>query len=247
MPTIRHRHSSSRYDRPASSLAAQVKQFTSSSANLCTFTEVNNDRRAATLKAAGWQTVRGRESQPGQAQECAIMVRTQHFRVVAWGSKKVTEVTWSFGKAPMQQWAVWCVLDPGKVFVSVLHCPSGVEGGKAWSPDPADADNVKAWKAGVKGWGDWTWKTVRPKYKTQKHMLVADWNLNLREAWCREQIDSRLPEPLRCQWRTPYPKDGTHGSRLIDGTWADFGGGDSFLVKDDASSDHRPYGDTLAF
>jgi hypothetical protein len=43
------------------------------------------------------------------------------------------------------------------------------------------------------------------------------------------------------------PNGGTHGDRLIDASWNTVKANKCKLLKDDGSSDHRPWGEALAW
>jgi hypothetical protein len=243
----RHAHSSSRYDRSTSSLDKQVNKGATHedpSANLMTFTEIGNKERAEACEADGWG-----HYHPHDKTDCAVMWRKSKWEKVNSGStRKLTDKTWQISGNTHKLVGASIVLkdadnDTGRrLWVAVVHFPSGVQDGHGWAKDNDDA--VKAWQDGIRGLKDWR-NDQKESYGVDLAMLCADWNVNLKLDFFRDYIRNVFPN-MSCTWRSPYPNGGTHGDRLIDATWTDGRRDeDAWLLKDDDSSDHRPYADIV--
>lgn len=77
-------------------------------------------------------------------------------------------------------------------------------------------------------------------------MIVADWNVDFFMSEWRSTVQGYFPSMfLGWSGHMPPKGKGTHGSRLIDGTMATAKATKCQLLKDDDSSDHRPYGEAV--
>lgn len=224
-----HIHSSSRYDRSWSSLHRQAYRFRG--ADVVTWTEVQGRRTA--LRVPGMR-VWG----PGWTD---VAVSWSGYRVRDRGAFRPTRITYVNQRGNRRGlWVAWMVLQrPGeRVLVMVAHLPTGVQ--KAWSGNTA---RVRQWKAGVAGWGRKV-SVLTNRYRPSVTMVVADWNVDVRHRTWRHRIDRHFPG-MNTTWRRGMlPRAGTRNRRLIDATWTD-ARGRARLLRDDASSDHRPYREFL--
>lgn len=245
MPTFRHAHSSSLYSSSAQSLADQVERAvdaTDPNATLLTFTEVGSDARTKVLKEAdpAWA------AWVPDATDVGIMWRKDQFSPVWKKAKKLTSKQWTDGKGRVHDTYCGSALlrhdgTGSLAFISVCHLPSNVQNGCAFNGNKQAA----AWKSAVDGWHSY-WNDVRKADKPAVGLLVADWNVDFHRGCWRDYVQGAFPS-LVLGWKGNMPPDGkgTHGSRLIDATWATHKATKCQLLKDDASSDHRPYGEAI--
>lgn len=249
--SIRHGHSSSRFDKPPKTLAEQVGRATSSgkNANLLTFTEVEGKDRCNALNTDGWGKYCGYVD--GDT-DCAVMWDKNEWTKVTAFASRLTEGTYHMdGGHDRRVVAATVILDheSGKrLWVSVCHLPSSVQEGDHWSNDQTDQDRVKCWKNGVENWRDKR-QSAKDNHHQDLSMHVADWNVDCRSGKWRDEIDKRIgADKFRGTWtKNNLPQGGTHGDRLIDATWTNGTFKDTMLLPDDNSSDHRPYGDIIGW
>ena len=127
-----------------------------------------------------------------------------------------------------------------KVLVSVVHLPSNVEGD--WRDG---AYRVFVWRDAQKNW-----KRIINDLRKQhggKVMYVADWNLNFKRLRFRALMKTLYPT-LKLTWKPPFGAAGTHHKRIIDATVTNMRiVQKARLIRDDNSSDHRPYLEELDF
>jgi len=239
MVNVRHAHCSSRYDESPASLANQVDKGSTHedpSCNLMTWTEVGTGDRASSLTADGWGTYA-----PHQETDCAVMWRKERWTVQDKSTHQLTPKTWVVSGKTHHLVACRIVADAvdgsGRIWLSVAHFPSGVQGKGGFSNE--HPDRVKAWKDGLKGLAEWK-RNQNERWNPTWMGMCADWNLDMKLGWCRDLIKSEFSQ-MHCTWQSPYPNGGTHTDRLIDAVWC---GGRTTLCKllpDDSSSDHRPW------
>ena len=244
MPNIRHAHSSSLYSNSAQSLANQVEKWVESedpSATLCTFTEVGSDSRTKVLKEADPEWAAWVPS----ATDVGIMWRKADYSPVWKEAKKLTDKVWTDGKGRKHE--TWCgtaLLKHKKgrtLFISVCHLPSHVQNGSKFY----DNAQAAAWKSACSGWSNY-WNNKRKSDHPDAALIVADWNVDLFSSTWRDRVKGYFPSMfLGWNGHMPPKGQGTHGSRLIDGTMATAKTTKCQLLKDDNSSDHRPYGEAL--
>jgi len=244
MSTIRHAHSSSLYSNPVYSLEDQLERAVEAddpSANTLTFTEVGSAERTEALKDASpdWAAWVPSQSDVG------LMWRKQNFSPIWKEATKLTDKVWTDGQGRKHEtWAGTALLEHSEgrtLFLSVCHLPSHVQNGKKFY----DNAQAKAWKGACSGWSDY-WNKIRKRDHPDLAMLVADWNVDFHMSEWRSKVQSYFPSMfLGWAGHMPPKGKGTHGSRLIDGTWATVKTSKCQLLKDDGSSDHRPYGEAL--
>lgn len=241
---VRHAHSSSLYSESPDSLAKQVERAVGSTdpeANVLTFTEVGSDQRTKVLKNAdpGWA------AWVPDASDVGIMWRKANFHPVEKKAVKLTDKVWTDGQGRKHTtYAASALLEhtSGKyLFISVCHLPSHVQNGKKFYNNAQS----KAWKSAVNGWHD-HWNDWRKKYNPDLGMLVADWNIDFHMDCWRDYVQDVFPSLVLC-WKGHMPPDGkgTHGGRLIDASWSTVKANKCVLLKDDSSSDHRPWGQKI--
>jgi len=247
MTTIRHAHSSSLYSNSPDSLANQVERAVEADdpdATTLTFTEVGSDKRTQVLKDAdpdNWAAWVPNQSDVG------IMWRKHVYSPVWKEAHKLTDKVWTDGQGRKHEtWCATALLSHDKegltIFLSVCHLPSHVQNGDKFY----DNAQAKAWKSAVNGWSDY-WNITRKTDKPDLGMLVADWNIDVHSSHWMGYMTDKFPS-MYCTWagdREPPNDKGTHGNRLIDFTMATNKMTKAKLLKDDNSSDHRPYGEAL--
>jgi len=247
MPTFRHAHSSSLYSASPASLAAQVERAVEAddpNATLLTFTEVGSTARTEVLKDADpdeWA------AWVPSATDVGVMWRKGQYSPAWKGAEKLTPKVWTDGQGRQHETYCGSILlvhnDTGATaFVSVCHLPSNVQNGCAFEGNKQAA----AWKDAVAGWSD-HWNAVRKANQPNVALIVADWNIDFHKSCWMSYVGDVFPS-MFCTWggdREPPDGKGTHGNRLIDATWSTAKPTKAVLLKDDASSDHRPYGEAI--
>lgn len=245
MSTVRHAHSSSLYSESPQSLANQVERAVEAedpSATVLTFTEVGSPDRTKVLKEADpdeWAAWVPDQSDVG------IMWRKAQFSPVWKEPKKLTDKVWTDGKGRKHEtWCATALLEHTEghtLFLSVCHLPSNVQNGNKFNNNAQAA----AWKSAVNGWHDY-WNKKRKADNPTLGMIVADWNIDFHSGHWRDYVQGIFPS-MFLGWKGNMPPDGkgTHGSRLIDASWSETKATKCKLLKDDSSSDHRPYGEAL--
>lgn len=228
---VEHVHSSSRWDRPASSLHRQAVRFRHR--EVVTWTEVGARRRA--LKVPG---VRSWAPRPTD-----LAVSWRGARLVDRGVFRPTRRVYVSHGRTWRLYVAWVMLaGVSRTLVMVAHMPSHVEFGSRWRRGVPD--RVAQWRAGVRGWAH-RYRHLVARFDPEVSVLAADWNVDLRRRVWRHRVADPFPARLDVTWRRPLPQAGTHGRRLIDGSLSD-GRGRARLLRDDVSSDHRPYLDRLS-
>lgn len=246
MSTIRHAHSSSLYSEDPDSLADQVERAVEAddpNATLLTFTEVGSEKRTEVLKEAdpdewaAWV--------PGQS-DVGLMWRKAQYSPEWKEPTKLTNKIWTDGQGRDHE--TWCATallrhkEGHTVFLSVCHLPSHVQNGNSFY----DNAQAAAWKSAVNGWSDY-WNAVRQQDHPDAGLLVADWNIDVHSSHWMQYIGDKFPSMFNT-WagdREPPNDKGTHGNRLIDFTMSTKKQTKAKLLKDDSSSDHRPYGEAI--
>lgn len=251
MTKFTHIHSSSRYDRSLASLEASAARY-NSDAELVTYTEVEFERRERALRRANGKAfglVSGDES---NANDCAIAYSKERFELLYEEQfQNATQVIYRTDghqrDLPYSTIGIFKDKKNGKVFVvGVAHYASGVEG-ELYRNDQTYRRAIQ-WRQSTKN----TKKRVNrlaKKYNADARMVVADWNVNFKKAWVRAMVKLIAPSYTNA-WTNVNVSGGTHGNRIIDATilrGALKVKGSAKLYADDASSDHRPYIETLVW
>ena len=247
MATIRHAHSSSLYSASPQSLADEVERAVEAddpNATVLTFTEVGSDARTDVLKKAdpdAWAAW-----VPGQS-DVGLMWRKSQYSPVWKEAHKLTDKVWTDGHGRKHETYCGTALlshtkEGHTVFLSVCHLPSHVQNGDSFY----DNAQAAAWKSAVNGWSDY-WNDCRKRDKPTLGMLVADWNIDVHSSHWMQYVTDKFPS-MYCTWagdREPPNDKGTHGNRLIDFTMGTHKQTKAKLLKDDDSSDHRPFGEAI--
>jgi hypothetical protein len=240
--TVRHAHSSSLYSETPQSLANQLDRAIKADdpdATVLTFTEVGSDNRAQVLKDAneGWAAW-----VPGKT-DVGIMWRKADYSPIWKEAHKLTDKVWTDGQGRKHE--TWCAtaflehIDGQTLFLSGCHLPSHVQNGSNYY----DNAQAKAWKSALDGWGNY-WNNKRKKDHPTLAILTGDWNVDFHMSVWRDRVQSYFPS-LFLGWKGNMPNGGTHGARLIDGSMSTTKAKKCVLLKDDGSSDHRPFGEKL--
>lgn len=247
---IRHVHSSSRYDRSVQSLTTAAKWY-NDRADIVTYTEVEREARENAIRKANGDDFGFVSGDRSYANDCAISFRKSRFTLVYKENFKSTNVPFydKGGKKKHPQWATTAVLkdkETGKTLVvTVIHLASGIEG------DLRAGRKTKAvlnWFAAFHGAKRRANKLKR-KYRADGILFVADFNINFKQAWARVLVATQAPL-YRLTWRDLPLRGGTHGGRVIDASLITGNIGvkkTAVLMRDDNSSDHRPYKEELSW
>jgi hypothetical protein len=266
LPSFHHIHCSSRFDRSAASLDADITDWQTKS-SLITLTEVSEDRRAVQLRASGWGYYYVRHGSYGD--DCAVGWDTSVWKRLSGTTRKLSKPyvrALSGNVVPI--YGITVVLkrvDTGhKLLIGVTHFPAHIEGAHGWRTDMAHWQGRKA--AYLSALANWS-THVTHQYRKQHvdgAILVADWNLNLKEHWVRNTIMDRFGDNWHMAWQA-FPTSGgsmhggpvaplgapgvSKGDRIIDGTlYRNLKVTDPpNLMHRASSSDHRPYDERFRF
>lgn len=239
---IRHVHSSSRYDRSPDSLAKAAKRYAKRH-GLITWTELEHEHRERAVRKAlpHFRHIFGDKS---YANDCGISYNPNLYRLLladhdAATDKRYTNVKGLLRDPAYGTYAVFEEIATSRRFVvAVIHLASSVE------------DDIKNKRVTMR---TVAWFTAFAGFKRRANRLakawdadgvalIADWNVDFKKVWVQRLVKALAPS-YRLTWNR-IPKGGTHGRRLIDATL--LRGrlrvrGTALLMKDDNSSDHRPY------
>lgn len=248
MANFKHIHSSGRFDRSPASLAVAYTRYCRD-ADLITGTEVQSPGRVAAVKrvlAPDFGFVYGNH---GHANDAVVSYRKSRFSLVYSEAFKASNVRVyrSDGHIRDPLYSTIAVLEEiatgHRIVVAVTHYASHVEG-----------DIVRKHRTGrVRQWYDSVRRVknrVNALAKTHKagsRVFVGDFNINFKRVWARSVVKAIAPA-YHITWKKTKVAGGTHGNRIIDATFARgrllvLQG--AKLYTDDASSDHRPYIETL--
>lgn len=246
---VKHLHSSGRYDRSNARVKRAMERYAKNH-NLITLTEMHRrSRREDVLEMPGWTVVR--YFGPGDG-DPAVVVKDSDWVVVDKWRKRLTkhEQRRGPGGPPPPHALIVLLRERGgrkKVFVTVAHLPSHVEGrwfrryrrrwyGRVYW-------RVFVWRRARRNWQRYVNRLRRRHHA--KVMYVADWNLNFKRRRFRALAKAMFPA-LHLTWRKPFPRRGTHHRRIIDATITNLRVvRRAKLFRDDNSSDHRPYDEVL--
>lgn len=243
-----HLHSSSRYDRSPESLQAAALRY-SLHADLVTYTEVSSKDRKQAVKDAQPKEFNVVVGEYGPKNDCAIAVRGSKFEILHRENFKASGKTFQLmGHLTPDLFATTAVIRDRQTLcvfvVTVIHLPASVENDL----------RLKDRSTRTATWFD---AFTRAKHQANKLkrdfdadgiLFVADYNINFKRLWARTLVKTLAPG-YNLTWRKTHVRGGTHGQRIIDGTL--LRGqirvvGSAELHRDDPSSDHRPYIETLA-
>lgn len=265
MAGFTHIHCSSRFDRSAAALEADLDDWMSKS-SLITVTEVQNDRHAVKLREKGWGYFNAKLE--GGRDDCAIAWNTDVWKRVSTRVIRISNDTFNRG-GPQYLYACEAVLvyrDTGhKTLIDVSHMPAHVEGqgglgNRRDEPAAIWAARKAAYLSGLSKWSTHV-KNAERKAHTDAAMIVGDWNVNLKDKWFRDLLHNHFGPDWRVAWML-LPKAGGaltgagepmgsmgKGDRIIDGSMLKdikVSDGPQMMARV-LSSDHRPFREELTF
>jgi hypothetical protein len=267
-PQFSHIHCSSRFDRSAASLEHDLDDWMTQ-CSLITLTEISNDQRARKMYEANWAYYNNKKSD-GQ-DECGIAWRRDVWRRTSGRVIKLNNQEYyrRDGRVADPVVAATVVLkrynSGHKLMVSVTHMPAHVEGAGGWrTTENKWRARKNAYMSSMTNWSVHM-AALESHHRPDAILVIADWNLNLKEHWVREYMRTAWGQRYKQAWqRFPTaggsmsggavaplgaPGKGT-GDRIIDGTL--YRGAikierEPNLLARVASSDHRPYSEGLEF
>lgn len=266
-PPFVHIHCSSRFDRSAASLESDLDHWMADS-SLVTLTEISSNMRAATMREKGWGYFNAKKSD-GQ-DECGIAWKLDTWHQTHHVTCRLNnDAYYRLDGRPADPVVSSTVnlkrVDTGhRLMVSVTHMPAHVEGFGGWRTTEYKWQARKnAYLSSLKNWGVHIADLER-KHSPDMVMVVADWNLNLKQDWVRDLIRNNFGENFKQAWKR-FPTSGgslsggpiaplgapgvDYADRIIDGTI--FHGGKAWfepnLLARVNSSDHRPYKEGFEF
>ena len=255
-PEFRHIHCSSRNDRSAADLEADVDHWMQGS-SIITMTEVANDNHAAKLREKGWGYWNAKKNH-GQ-DDAAIAWRKDTWYNPWHATRKLT--TRQYRDVDTGQLTTDYVHACGavlkhtktgsKLLVTVARLPDGLSAASGWNELEA------GWRARKAAYMECniTWAAWTEQVQRENHcdgiIVVGDWNLDLKADWVRAYLGEVWGPKYHLTWKHfPTFGSGLGGNRIIDGTLArhlDTLEGGAILMDKVRSSDHRPYKEQLIF
>lgn len=237
-PRIRHIHSSSRYDRSVKSLLKAIWWYITW-ADLITLTEMDDDARGGALgRVPGF--LRVQIQREGGRDECAALVRKRKFRVT-----HIRPVLLSNTGLPSRGGQeVWClefILTHKRTGLTckvwVIHWPNDAKiapKGQGHAPSMIHAS------------GRQLISTLYRDSDTDNVLATGDWNWRWEDLGVRIIIRRQFGQGVNTTWEENRPtKDGTFMNNLIDWSVTDMAILKARLMRDDDSSDHQPFRETL--
>lgn len=237
MKTFTHVHSSSRFDRSAESLEKAIEHYISVG-SLVTFTEVASEHRERPVKdVPGWGHVLGDHS----GRDDAGIAFDKSVWELVYKTTKIVDETMKVGAA----FAVLRHKDTDNLLlVTALHLPASVEGRTGFE---RFSRRGRSWTTALLNWRR-EYNRLAKQYKVDAVLLAADWNLNIKRRIFLPLFKALLPNMKLVFTHKIIPVGGTHHKRWIDFSFIKgklkivrF----PWLLKDDKSSDHRPYAETF--
>jgi hypothetical protein len=222
--------------------------------SLITLTEITNNRRAATMREKGWAYYNSKKN--NGEDNCGTCWDTTKWKRGWAGTRKLNNHVFYRlnGKHAEPIYSSSVILirkDSGhKLLVSVTHMPAHVEGAHQWRTQENQWKARKAaYLSSLKNWSSHVKDLVR-KHKPDGVLIVADWNLNLKEDWVRELLKDHWGKEYKQAWKKfPHSGGSLGGNRIIDGSlYRRLKVVDApELLPKTASSDHRPYEEQFRF
>lgn len=244
-----HAHGSLRFDRDDEETREGILRLMNQ-AHVVTLTEVSREGREQIIRdlceRLNWGCITGDK---GGMDDTAILWDKERFQAEHRSTKTVSNVTYDApgGSAPAASFAVLKDLKAKKILlVSGLHLASSVESAGKFK---ANSPRVRSWNAAQRGWRK-AWNDYAKRYGVHGVLIAADWNVNIRSAFFRFRFKEIQPGMKLVLDFKNLPAKGTLGKRIIDFS---FYKGKLKVVKkpivlsQDASSDHRPYKETLGW
>jgi hypothetical protein len=246
-----HIHSSSRYDRSPAVLSKAAGKY-AQDADFLTFTEVATpERKAAVREGLGdeWRSSWG--TLPHGADDQGVAWKKDRFKVVYEETFKASDFQYFTTRGnPFPKAAIKIVVledrTNGKRFaVGVMHLASSVE---SWLAKKESTRRTIVWFDSFRN-GKSRLNKVAKEHGAVARLFVADFNIDFKKAWARALVKTMAPAYMNT-WKNVNVAGGTHGRRIIDATLVRGKMGvkkSAELYEDDASSDHRPYVETLVW
>lgn len=243
-----HIHSSSRYDRSKASLRNATTRY-NRRADLVTYTEVEREYREDVIRKVNGEEFGFVSGDNSDADDCGISYRRSRFKLVYSEQYQhaTQEVFFPNGKPRKLPWATIAVLDDiqagRRVVIAVAHFTAAVET-ELWRNN-STYRRVIQWRQSAKNIKRRTNRLAK-KFKADARIVCGDWNVNYKRPWVQALIKAIAPK-YRCTVKNP--NFSTHGGgRLIDFTiLRGKMDGDAKAFRDDNSSDHAPYIETLTW
>lgn len=261
-----HIHSSSLFMNTASSLEADLDVWMTK-ASLITLTEIQNNRRAATMRERGWRYFNAKRDQGYD--QCGVCWAIEDWHLQRSWVRKLNDNAFTRGltqrpSAPIVSCTVLLksVQTGQTLLVSVVHMPAHVEGPGGWRTDLAKWQARKAaYLSSLKNWSIHI-EDLERKKRPDGTLVVADWNLNLKQHWVRDLLHTRFDGHRQAWVQFPTEGGSMHGgpvaplgpgkgshAKIIDGTL--YRGlkvtRHPNLMAAAESSDHRPYIEAFEF
>jgi hypothetical protein len=242
-------HSSGRFDRSPELVAEDLAAWLhDGEVSLLTFTEFKRrDRLHVIEELPGWALFNGVEDPGGD--DCVVAWREDTW-ALRHSESAVVSTKRSYthdGKLIPPQHVTTVLLYHRRsgrtLLVSASHLPSHVEvpGGLRSSLRSAVwRDATKTWQRVVRDY--------RRAWRPTARVLVADWNVSIRARWFRVYLGNLFPA-MRPVWRSPFPRRGTLGGRIIDVALVSrrLGIASARVLGRHGSSDHRAFRVELSF
>jgi hypothetical protein len=267
LPEFTHIHCSSRFDRPAAALERDLDDWMSKS-SIVTLTEISNNQRAATMREKGWAYFNARKSD-GQ-DECGIAWRLDrwkrtHATTIKLNNEAYYRLDGRVADPVVAASVIIKNIESGhRMMISVTHMPAHVEGAGGWrTTENKWRARKNAYMSSMANLRIHT-HALELQHKPDAVLVIADWNLNLKETWVRNYMKQNWGDAYKQAW-TRFPTAGgsmsggavaplgapgaSQGDRIIDGTLYKGVKVDNHpnLMARVASSDHRPYTEGFAF
>lgn len=244
-----HIHSSSRFDRSEASLTAAHRRYIAD-AELVTETEVEFENRENAVRKANGDAFGFVSGDRGHANDSVISYSHDRFRLLYKEMFKASKITVfrTDGHPRDPLYATIAVfedkLSHKRFVVSVAHYASHVEGDMARHHR---TNRVLQWADAVRNIKNRV-NFLAKTHRCDARLFVGDFNINFKRAWAKAVVKAIAPSYTNT-WKKTNVAGGTHGNRIIDATYirGKLSSRGAVLYRDDASSDHRPYKETLVW
>lgn len=219
--------------------------------SLITVTEVTNNNRSAKLAEKGWRYFNAKDDQGRDADNCAIAWRTDTWHRRTGKILRLSNNTFdrTFGLQNLYIYACTVVLTHAngqRLLVSVAHPPAHIEGpGGFKTTTQGWLARKNAYLSALKNWSRHV-SDMQRKQQVDATLIVADWNLNLKDNWVRALLKEHWGD-YKLSWKH-FPTEGGSlgGQRIIDGSlYRGMSTDGAELMARSASSDHRPFRETF--
>jgi len=178
-------------------------------AGVITVTEVQNDQAAATLSEQGW----GYYNSPrdDNSDNCAVLWHMSDWRRIYGAVKQLTNDTY-YRLSGQKSRPIYCCTvvlrrtdSKYTLLVSVTNLPPNLEG--HWqTPDKQWAMRKLAYLSSLHNWSVYVTYQIN-KLKPSGALVVADWNLNLKDNWVRDLLINHWGNEWQLDW-VLFPTEG---------------------------------------